>query len=597
MTVPITDLPSKDRIEPGSFNVPVGKFPQTASSTSVDAAKVASDVIDRLNNAIKQKNYKAVSDLFLEDAYWRDHLALSWDYRTIKGREKIAKLLEHSARLAQIDIDQSSPFRAPHVGPIDAFGEVTGVEFFTTFANDVGHGRGVVRMAEKDGVWKIFTIFTTLQELKGHEEAVNTRRPLGVQHGAQLGRRNWQDRRTSDFEFEEKNPVVLVVGAGQSGLSVAARLKMLSVDTLVIDEEDRIGDNWRRRYHQLVLHDPVWFDHMPYLPFPPSWPTFTPKDKIAEFFEAYAKLLELNVWTRTKLKSSLWSDDKKQWTVVLERRRDDGSVESRTLHPRHVIQATGHSGEKSLPRFKGMESFKGDRICHSSDFTEANPASKGKKAVVVGSGNSGHDIAQDFYEKGYDVTMVQRSTTCVISSESILFKAQQIKLTVAQNQRDAAILQALDKAGFKIDMGSDNAGLLMKYLSRGGGYYIDVGGSQLIVDGKIKVKQGQEITEVLPHGLQFADGTQLEADEIVFATGYQNMKTQARTIFGDEVADRIESVWGFNEEGEMRTIWRKSGHPGFWFMGGNLALCRYYSRLLALQIKALVEGITIYGAK
>jgi hypothetical protein len=174
-----------------------------------------------------------------------------------------------------------------------------------------------------------------------------------------------------------------------------------------------------------------------------------------------------------------------------------------------------------------------------------------------------------------------------------LFKAQQIKLTAAQNQRDAAILQALDKAGFKIDMGSDKAGLMMKYLSRGGGYYIDVGGSQLIADGKIKVKQGQEITEVLPHGLAFADGTQLEADEIVFATGYQNMKTQARAIFGDEVADRVDSVWGFDQEGEMRTIWRRSGHPGFWFMGGNLALCRYYSRLLALQIKALVEGITI----
>ncbi|GFF93610.1 probable indole-3-pyruvate monooxygenase YUCCA11 [Aspergillus udagawae] len=626
MTVPISDHPSKDRIEPGSFNVPVGKFPKTASSTSIDAAKVASEVIDRLNGALNQKNYKAVSDLFLEDGYWRDHLGLSWDYRTVKGSENIARFLEDSARLAQIDIDQSSPFRAPHVGPIDAFGEVTGVEFFTTFANDAGHGRGVVRLAEKDGVWKIFTVFTTLQELKGHEEAVNTRRPLGVQHGAQPGKRNWQDRRTSDFEFEGKNPVVLVIGAGQSGLTVAARLKMLNIDALVIDEEDHIGDNWRRRYHQLVLHDPVWFDHLPYLPFPPNWPIFTPKDKLAEFFEAYAKLLELNVWTRTKLKSSSWSDEKKQWTVVLERRRVDGSVESRTLHLQHVIQATGHSGEKSLPKFKGMESFKGDRICHSSEFTAANPASKGKKAVVVGSGNSGHDIAQDFYEKGYDVTMVQRSTTCVISSESIveiglkglyeeaapptedsdlylwsipseLFKAQQIKLTAAQNQRDAAILQGLNKAGFKVDMGSDNAGLLMKYLSRGGGYYIDVGGSQLIVDGKVKVKQGQEITEVLPHGLRFADGTQLEADEIVFATGYQNMKTQARAIFGDEVADRVESVWGFNEEGEMRTIWRQSGHPGFWYMGGNLALCRYYSRLLALQIKALVEGITIYGAK
>jgi hypothetical protein len=142
MAVPIIDLPSKDRIEPSSFHVPVGKFPQTASSTSIDAAKVASEVIDRLNNALSQKNYKAVSDLFLEDGYWRDHLGLSWDFQTIKGRENIARFLEHSARLDQIDINQSSPFRAPHVGPIDAFGEVTGVEFFTTFASDVGQWKG-----------------------------------------------------------------------------------------------------------------------------------------------------------------------------------------------------------------------------------------------------------------------------------------------------------------------------------------------------------------------------------------------------------------------------------------------------------------------
>ena len=125
----------------------------------------------------------------------------------------------------------------------------------------------------------------------------------------------------------------------------------------------------------------------------------------------------------------------------------------------------------------------------------------------------------------------------------------------------------------------------------GGGYYIDVGACQLIIDGKIKVKHGQEIDEVLPHGLRFADGTELEADEIVLATGYQNMRTQTRIMFGDSVADKVSDVWGFNEEGEMRTIWQRSGHQGFWFHGGNLALCRYYSRLLALQIKAQEENL------
>jgi cation diffusion facilitator CzcD-associated flavoprotein CzcO len=401
---------------------------------------------------------------------------------------------------------------------------------------------------------------------------------------------------------------------------------MLNVDTLVVDREDRIGDSWRQRYHQLVLHDPVWYDHLPYIPFPSTWPIFTPKDKLADFFESYVKLLELNVWTKTSLSSSSWDESKKQWTVTLQRQKEDGSTETRTLHPRHVILATGHSGKKNFPSIKGMDTFQGDRLCHSSEFSGAKSEPKGKKAIVVGCCNSGHDIAQDFYEKGYDVTIVQRSSTCVISSEAIteiglkglydengppvedadlwmlgipleILKAQQIKVTALQNKHDAKVLEGLEKAGFKLDKGPNDAGLFFKYFQRGGGYYIDVGASQLIVDGKIKIKQGQEISRVLPHGLEFADGSQLEADEIVFATGYQNMRSQAREILGDEVADRVGDIWGFDEEGELRTIWRRSGHPGFWFMGGNLALCRYYSRILALQIKALEEGISRYDAR
>lgn len=398
---------------------------------------------------------------------------------------------------------------------------------------------------------------------------------------------------------------------------------MLDVDTLVIDREERIGDSWRHRYHQLVLHDPVWYDHMPYLNFPSHWPVFTPKDKLAEFFESYVKLLELNVWTKTELKSSSYDENKKQWTITVERRKEDGTTETRTFHPRHVIQATGHSGKKNMPTFKGQENFKGTRLCHSSEWPGADANSAGKKAVVIGSCNSGHDIAQDYYERGYDVTIVQRSSTLVVSSTAIgeiamkglyeesgpptedadvflwsippeLFKAQQAKVTQVISKFDEKTITGLEKAGFSVDRGPGDAGLLVKYFQRGGGYYIDVGGSQLIIDGKVKVKHGQEISEILPNGIRFADGSELEADEIILATGYQNMRSQARIIFGDEVADRVGNVWGLNEEGEFRTIWSRSGHPGFWFMGGNLALCRYYSRLLALQIKALEAGVTTY---
>lgn len=412
------------------------------------------------------------------------------------------------------------------------------------------------------------------------------------------------------------------IGAGQAGLTAAARLKMVGVETILIDQNDRVGDNWRKRYHQLVLHDPVWYDQMPYLKFPPNWPIFTPKDKLAEFFEAYATLLELNVWTRTKLVHTQWNDEKKHWKVIIERRRDDGSSEIRTFHPRHIIQATGHSGKKSHPKIQGVESFTGTRLCHSSEFTGAKKLAEGekKKAIVIGSCNSAHDIAQDFLEKGYEITMVQRSTTCIVSSEAVceialkalysedgpatedsdlvfqsfptpMLKAIQVAVAGLQAEHDKELHQGLERAGFKVDRGHDGAGLLIKYFQRGGGYYIDVGASQLIVDGKIKVKQGQEIEQVLPNGLRFADGTDLEADEIVFATGYQNMRTETRAIFGDSVADKVGDVWGYNEEGEMRVMWQKSGHPGFWFHGGNLAICRYYSKLIALQIKAQEEGL------
>ena len=158
--------------------------------------------------------------------------------------------------------------------------------------------------------------------------------------------------------------------------------------------------------------------------------------------------------------------------------------------------------------------------------------------------------------------------------------------------RDRTLLNGLATAGFALNSGPDGSDLWMTYLSQGGGYSIDLGTSQLIADKKIKIKQRQEVTSIKAHSLILTDDSVLEADEIVFATGYQNMRETARKIFGDELADHVHDVWGFDDEGETRGTWRPSGHPGFWFFRGNLALCRFYSRLLALQIKAVEAGFT-----
>lgn len=206
--------------------------------------------------------------------------------------------------------------------------------------------------------------------------------------------------------------------------------------------------------------------------------------------------------------------------------------------------------------------------------------------VVVGCCNSGHDIAMDFYEQGAkSVTLVQRSSTYIMSSDRGLFhllkglyeedgpstedadmifssipypvhKTIQQHVTKKIAEDDKETLEKLEKAGFKVDYGYDGTGFIMKYFIRGGGYYIDVGCSKLIGDGKIKVKQGKEITEIAEDGLIFEDGSKLEADVIVLATGYDNMRETARKIFGDQLADSVSEVWGLNDEGELSTIWQ-----------------------------------------
>ncbi|KAH7369428.1 hypothetical protein B0T11DRAFT_73464 [Plectosphaerella cucumerina] len=624
-------LPSHSRVVPGSVNLPIAPLPQ-ASKTHVESPEaVASDITSKINTALKGGDKAALLGLFAPGGYWRDHLALTWEFRTVSGTEGLSAFFDEAEgtkdgfRLISVSLDKSTPARVPQLSALDGAGEVPCLSFFIALETRVGSGEGVVRLIHHNGSWKVYTLYTALQQLKGHGEAINDKRARGVDHGGHPGRKNWAERRSEEVEYYEKDPVVIILGAGQAGLSIAARLKVLGVNALIVDQNEKVGDNWRKRYHQLVLHDPVWYDHMPYIKFPPQWPVFTPKDKLAGFFESYAKLLELNIWMRTTITDTKWDAHEGSWAVTVERQSDDDKTTTRTLRPHHIIQATGHSGKMEMPSIPGMNAFQGHLLCHSSQFPGARVGTKGARAVVVGGCNSSHDIAQDFLEKGYHVTMVQRSSTCVISSESItdiglkalysetappvedadllnysvpsaLYKGLQVSVTKAQNESDRETLDGLRRAGFQVDMGTDDAGLTIKYLQRGGGYYIDVGASKLIIDGKIKVKHG-ELAEVLPHGLRFTDGSELEADEIVFATGYQNMRTQTRQIFGDEIADRVGDVWGFNEEGELRTIWQQSGHPGFWYHGGNLALCRYYSSLLALQIKGIEERVFGYGDK
>ena len=579
--------------------------------------------LDRFGKALETGKTDEAASMFAEEGFWRDLVAFTWNIRTMEGRGEVRDMLN-----AQLKSVKPIGWK---VAEGEEAAEADGVtEAWITFETEVARGYGHIRL--KDGL--IWTLLTTLAELKGHEEKAGFTRPLGAKHGHGKDRKTWKEER--DDEVAElgvsRQPYCLIIGGGQGGIALGARLGQLGVPTIIVEKNERAGDSWRKRYKSLCLHDPVWYDHLPYIDFPKNWPVFAPKDKIGDWLEMYTKVMELNYWPSTTAKKASYDEKAGEWTVVVER-----AGKEITLKPKQLVLATGMSGKPNLPKFRGQDVFKGEQQ-HSS----AHPGPeryRGKKVVVVGSNNSAHDICAALWEGGADVTMVQRSSTHIVRSATLmdiglgaLYSEQavangvttrkadlifaslpyrilhefQIPLYEQMRERDKDFYDALEKAGFMHDWGDDGSGLFMKYLRRGSGYYIDVGACDLVIDGSIKLKSGVGVKELKEHSVVLSDGTELPADLIVYATGYGSMNGWAADLISQEVADKVGKVWGLGSdttkdpgpwEGEQRNMWKPTQQEALWFHGGNLHQSRHYSLYLALQLKARMEGIPtpVYG--
>ena len=470
-------------------------------------------------------------------------------------------------------------------------------------------------------------LFTAATELKGFEERRGPTRPLGVRHEAHPARLTWGEQRKQEAEALGRSvqPYVVIIGGGQGGMALGARLKQLDVPTVILEKNARAGDSWRHRYRSLVLHDPVWYDHLPYIPFPAHWPVFTPKDKMGDWLEMYARVMELPYWTSSVCTRASFDADEEVWTVEVER-----EGEPVTLKPAHLVFATGAYGPPRLPAFPGAEDFGGE-ILHSSRYSDGTRF-RGKQVAVVGAASSAHDIALDLWEAGADVTLVQRSPTTVVRSETLmelgfdiysenalargifteradliaaatpyaLMAEEQRKLYAVIRRRDADFYDRLGKAGFAFDFGEDESGQAMKAWRTGSGFYIDVGASELIINGAVKVRSGVSVERLTDSGLALSDGSKLEADAVIACTGFQSMHETVALLASRAVADKVGPCWGLGSGvrgdpgpwlGEPRNLWKPTAQENLWFHGGNLALSRFYSRFLALQLKARMEGL------
>jgi cation diffusion facilitator CzcD-associated flavoprotein CzcO len=576
-----------------------------------DAQETAISWLRSFGDALQSGDAAAAAAHFAVDGHWRDVLAFTWRLQTESGTAAIESALAPTLartrpRDFHIPAERSAPRRVRRAG-------VDCIEAIFEFETDFGRANGVVRLVEDpaDGVWRAWTLLTTLEELHGYPDGRPPALSDAERFSRDFGGENWLDQRRKAATYADHDPAVLVVGGGQAGLAVAARLNALGVDTLIVDRNERIGDNWRLRYHALTLHNEVHVNHLPLMPFPPTWPVFIPKDKLANWFESYVDSLDLNFWTGTELAGGSYDAAERRWTVTL--RRSDGS--ERILKPRHLIVATGVSGIPIWPSLPGLDDFAGT-VMHSGNYTSGE-AWKGRKVLVLGTGNSGHDVAQDLCSSGAQVTLVQRSPTYVVSireaqkvyavySEGlpfadcdllaasmpypVLLRAYQLS-TAEMREADRDLLKGLEARGFRLTYGEDGTGFQMMYLRRGGGYYFNVGCSDMIVDGRIGLLPYDAIDRFVSQGVRLRDGTTMPAELVVVATGYESQQEVVRAHLGDAVAERIGPVWGFDDGGELRNMWTRTAQDGLWFTAGSLAQCRIYSRYLALQIKAQEDGL------
>ncbi|MGB7302557.1 MAG: NAD(P)/FAD-dependent oxidoreductase [Burkholderiaceae bacterium] len=575
-----------------------------------NAGPLVQDWVERFNQALTQADTSGLKLLFEMDSHWRNVLGIGWRFATISGRDSLCDTLHIEAAQAKAAAFVVHPGRL-----LPAHTERAGepvVESAIAFQTREGQGLGLLRLRRSDdGQYRAWSLFTALEQLHGVTARDAARLTYFSAPAGPSSRQgpNWLERRNRGSRFDDKNPQVIVVGGGHNGISAAVELDQLGVDTLVVDAYQRVGDNWRQRYHSLSLHNKTPSNHLPYLPFPKTFPDYIPKDKIANWLEFYADSLDVNIWTDTRLQSATRNSDNQGWTLHLL--RGDGS--NRVVQCAHVVMATSTSGLPSMPDIPGLDQFGGD-VIHSSQYADGRQW-RGRDVSVFGTGTSAHDICQDLHGHGARVTMVQRSPTMIVNLEPsaqlydqiyyndgppledrdlinasvplpIVKKAHKI-LTEQVRQLDAPLLAQLAQVGFELEFGEDNTGWPLKYRQRGGGYYFNVGCSELIASRAIDLIQYRDIQTIGQNGLTMVDGSHRPNDLLVMATGYHGQDVAVRHWFGDAVADKVGKVWGFDETTqELCNMWTKTAQDGLWFTAGAFSQARIYSKYLAMQVRA-----------
>ncbi|KIM92618.1 hypothetical protein OIDMADRAFT_185081 [Oidiodendron maius Zn] len=578
--------------------------PVSSLTGSLPSATIAEDVNHNLVASSVLGNLYSLDAIHLTDgAIWRDLYAMTGTLRTFVGSSRFASAwkelstLHHPSNFKLIEGSSSVVRVSPSTSWVQA--RFT----FETEAEPRTHSSGIIgAVLDLNGGWKIWLLSTILEQIDRfpNPDILETRSPTLQADG--------------DESFKKTSFDCVVVGAGMAGLCTAGRLETLGMSYVVLERNKHIGDNWTQRYESVRLHTSKENAHLPFgRTFSPEDPYFLGAEDLARAYQKFVDQYRINVWLSTNLEHASWNEEKKGWSLQIQQ-----NDRERTIQCRHLVLALGPGGAiPRMPSYPDQEQYNG-LVMHSASYKTARQW-KGKSAIIIGSANTAHDVAEDMVEAGLSsITMVQRSQTAVIPVEYSSFFNDRIynnKLATEEADRlalslpivvtrlvtlerfrvfanrDTERFDALERVGFKLDRDCD---LWEAVCDRIGGHHLDVGCGAKIVRGEIKMKSDAMPVRYTPTGIRFSDGSELDADIIIFTTGFEgNMRDAAAQLVGNEIGQKLEDYWRVDMEGEFRGVWKPIGHPGIWYTGGSIAQARYFSRFLALQIKADVEGVPL----
>lgn len=601
-------------------------IPPFDGEDTLDVPAIAGLLVDNLASIFSEDapDWFKFSSLFAEDSWWKDSLTLTFDKRTLHCRATVVeawKKLYVTRRPSRFVLSEKETWGlkpsftrlSPALGTLD-------VPFaFSTNAPRV-RCVGVAKLIPIEGDWKIWILTTGADHLVDHPFQSLPRTDFGVVDASQRGKVTGQGLPRIEGVLD-----AIVVGGGPSGMGNVIMLESIGANVIMCDIEDVPGGSWSvSRYEAVQLHHPRNMIQLPMFPAPADdfQEYLTGKD-VGRYYAKATRALNLPFFGGVRVVSNHWHEEQKIWETTLQ---DVKSGKSVTVNARNLVLSNGfligHSNVY-IPKLTNMESFDGP-IQHTDAYRTAEPY-RGKDIVIVGAGNSAHDVAKDLAINGAkSVTILQRRPIVFIDFDimgpvmSMMYQGQMLveaadfmqaglPIPVARDMFKPVMAYLVQSMGEKNDILEQKGYELNKapdlissaYEARGKSFYMDQPRVyDLIVEDRIKIARGEAIGFV-KDGLIIQNGEEksvLPAQGIVLATGYENTdvpKIYAETGFVDTVsASKLENVgeYSVDAEGEQVGFTTASGHDHLYFAGVGFYMARYIGKYIAIQVTADVKG-------